>query len=309
MRLTIIHDTHYRYDEAATLIVQALRMWPSPSQGQTVKTWQVQVDGRVLQPTCVDGFGNRVATHTVDKDVDAVRLSVRGEVVTEDRHGIHGDGVETLPPMFYLAGTELTAETPQISALAARAVGDGSDLERLHRLSNAVRDQVDYRSEITDSCTTAGEALAAGAGVCQDHAHVLISAARSLGYPARYVSGYLCPLDVDTPAASHAWAEVFVEQLGWVGFDAANRLSPDERYVRIACGRDYRDAAPVRGVRLGGIAETLDVMVDIVETAQRKRGSGHGQAQAQEQEQKQGQAQEQKQEQGPGNGSQTQDSQ
>nr|MBA2238700.1 transglutaminase family protein [Lysobacter sp.] len=115
---------------------------------------------------------------------------------------------------------------------------------------------------------------------CQDHAHVLISAARSLGYPARYVSGYLCPLDAGTPAASHAWAEMFVESLGWVGFDAANRLSPDERYVRVASGRDYRDAAPVRGVRLGGIAETLDVTVDITETAQRT-GSSQSQSQSQ----------------------------
>lgn len=272
MHLTIIHDTQYRYDEAATLIVQALRMWPAPSTGQVVKSWRVEVDGRVLQPTCVDGFGNPVATHTVDKAVEAVRLSVRGQVTTEDRHGVHGELNETLPPVFFLAGTELTAQTPQIADLAARAVGEGSDLERLHRLSNAVRDHVDYRSESTDSCTTAGEAFAAGAGVCQDHAHVLISAARSIGYPARYVSGYLCPLDVGTPAASHAWAEIFVENLGWVGFDAANRLSPDERYVRIACGRDYRDAAPVRGVRLGGIAETLNVEVDIVETVQRERG-------------------------------------
>ena len=273
MHLTIIHDTQYRYDEAATLIVQALRMWPAPSPGQVVKSWRVEVDGRVLQPTCVDGFGNPVATHTVDKAVEAVRLSVRGQVTTEDRHGVHGELEETLPPVFFLAATELTAPTQQIVELAARAVGEGSDLERLHRLSNAVRDHVDYRSESTDSCTTAGEAFAAGAGVCQDHAHVLISAARSIDYPARYVSGYLCPLDVGTPAASHAWAEIFIEHLGWVGFDAANRLSPDERYVRIASGRDYRDAAPVRGVRLGGIAETLNVEVDIVETVQRTRGN------------------------------------
>ena len=273
MHLTIIHDTQYRYDEAATLIVQALRMWPAPSPGQVVKSWRVEVDGRVLQPTCVDGFGNPVATHTVDKAVEVVRLSVRGQVTTEDRHGVHGELDETLPPVFFLAGTELTAQTPQIAELAARVVGEGSDLERLHRLSNAVRDHVDYRSESTDSCTTAGEAFSAGAGVCQDHAHVLISAARSIGYPARYVSGYLCPLDAGTPAASHAWAEIFIEHLGWVGFDAANRLSPDERYVRIACGRDYRDAAPVRGVRLGGIAETLNVEVDIVETVQRARGN------------------------------------
>ncbi|MGH8324759.1 MAG: transglutaminase-like domain-containing protein, partial [Steroidobacteraceae bacterium] len=114
--------------------------------------------------------------------------------------------------------------------MARRAAGSGDDLERLHRLCNGVRDHVDYLPNITDSETTAAEAFAHGAGVCQDHAHVMIAAARSLGYPARYVSGYLCPLDADMPAASHAWAEVFVDNLGWVGFDAANRQSPDERY-------------------------------------------------------------------------------
>ena len=91
-----------------------------------------------------------------------------------------------------------------------------------------------------------------------------------MGFPARYVSGYLCSVG-DAPAASHAWAEIFVADLGWVGFDAANRQSPDERYVRIACGRDYRDAAPVRGVRLGGIAETLEVTVSVAESAQQSQ--------------------------------------
>ncbi len=267
MYLRIAHETQYHYDQAASMIVQALRMWPAPSRGQIVKSWHVSVDGQRLQPTCNDGFGNPVATHTVDRLVERVRLSVSGQVETRDLHGVHGDEAELLPPMFYLAGTELTACTPEIAKLAAEIANEGNDVERLHRLCNLVRDRVDYRSEFTDSETTAAEAFAAGAGVCQDHAHVLISAARSLDYPTRYVSGYLCPVDENTPAASHAWAEVFITDLGWVGFDAANRQCPDERYVRIACGRDYRDAAPVRGVRLGGLAETLDVQVNIAEAA------------------------------------------
>lgn len=267
MRLSIIHDTVYQYDEAASLIVQALRMWPAPSDGQVIKSWRVEVDGRRLEPTCNDGFGNPVATHTIDRRVESVRLSVRGEVQTHDRHGVHGEDAGSLPPLFFLAGTELTASTPQIAELADRVAGDGSAIERLHRLSNGVRDRVDYVTASTHAETTAAEAFAAGAGVCQDHAHVLISAARGIGFPARYVSGYLCPRDTGTPAASHAWAEIFVEDLGWVGFDAANRQAPDERYVRIASGRDYRDAAPVRGVRLGGVAETLNVEVDISEAS------------------------------------------
>ncbi|MFC5526346.1 transglutaminase domain-containing protein [Rhodanobacter ginsengisoli] len=268
MQLHIVHDTTYRYDQAANLIIQALRMWPAPSNGQVVKEWRVAVDGKRLQPTCVDGFGNPVATHAIDRSVESVRLSVRGRVDTRDLHGVHGNEKESLPPMFYLASTPLTDSNTGIVELAHASAGSGADpLDRLHRLCNGVRDHVDYLPYQTDAETTAVAAFAAGAGVCQDHAHVLIAAARSLGFPARYVSGYLCPI-ADTAAASHAWAEIFVDDLGWVGFDAANRQSPDERYVRIGCGRDYRDAAPVRGVRLGGLAETLEVEVSIAESPQ-----------------------------------------
>lgn len=269
MLLSIAHDTRYLYDEAAWLVVQALRLWPAPSGGQDIKSWQVAVDGRVLRPTGVDGFGNPVATHAIDQPVHSVHLSVRGQVQTHDRSGIHGDEHPTLPPMFYLRGTALTALTPQIAELAEAVAGEGTDLERLHRLANGVRDRIDYVSDTSHAGTSAGEALAAGTGVCQDHAQVLIAAARHLGYPARYVSGYLCPMEASSEAASHAWAELFVDGLGWVGFDAANRVAPDEHYVRIACGRDYRDAAPVRGIRQGGEAESLEVTVSI-----RKAGEG-----------------------------------
>ena len=263
MQLSIVHDTVYRYGEAASLIIQALRMWPTRGDEQTVGEWQVDVDGKRLQPTCTDGFGNPVATHTIDRKVDSVRLSVRGRVETFDQQGVHR-GKESLPPMFFLSCTDLTAATPQMSELASTAVGSGSELEQLHRLVNAIRDRVHYLPDITHAETTAAEAFAAGAGVCQDHAHVLIGAARSLDFPARYVSGYLYSVDA-AAAASHAWAEIFVKDLGWVGFDAANRQSPDERYVRIAAGRDYRDAAPVRGVHQGGLAETLEVEVNIAQ--------------------------------------------
>ena len=120
------------------------------------------------------------------------------------------------------------------------------DVDAAHQLMNRVRDAVAYVTGETDSDTTAAAALAAGAGVCQDHAHVMITAARLLGFPARYVSGYLAGEEVgEIYEASHAWAELFIDGLGWVGFDAANRVCPNERYVRIGCGLDYRGAAPI----------------------------------------------------------------
>ncbi|MEL6744620.1 MAG: transglutaminase family protein, partial [Pseudomonadota bacterium] len=102
-----------------------------------------------------------------------------------------------------------------------------------------------------------------GQGVCQDHAHVFLSAARLLDVPCRYVSGYLMMDDRVLQDATHAWVEAHVPQLGWVGFDVSNRISPDERYVRVATGLDYSDAAPLKGLRLGTQPESLVVSVQV----------------------------------------------
>jgi transglutaminase-like putative cysteine protease len=263
MLLSIHHITHYHYSEAARRVTQALRLWPAPCSGQRVAQWRVEIDGRRLQPTTTDGFGNPVATHTADGPVKDVRIVVHGHAETENRHGVLGEGIELLPPAFFRCETPLTRSNDAIRELAAHARSDDGDLACLHRLSNIVRDRVDYVANQTNVETTAIEALTQGVGVCQDHAHLLIAAARAIGYPARYVSGYLCAGMTGEEAASHAWAEMHVADLGWVGFDAANRTCPDERYVRIASGRDYRDAAPVRGVFQGAVSETLEVSVQV----------------------------------------------
>lgn len=265
MLLSIRHTTQYHYAEPALRVTQALRLWPAPCTGQRVRDWRVEVDGCRLPTSTSDGFGNPVATHTADGAVTGVRIDVRGQISTQDRHGVLGDREEWLPPEFFLYQTPLTAIDDAIRELAGQVpeTADG-DITRLHALCNLVRDRVDYVPEQTDAETAAAEALAHGSGVCQDHAHLLAACARTLGYPARYVSGYLCA-GAGGDAASHAWAEIHVDDIGWVGFDAANRICPNEYYVRIASGRDYHDAAPVRGVHQGGMTETLEVSVDISE--------------------------------------------
>ncbi len=264
MHLNIVHSTHYRYDQPANRVVQALRLWPTSMEGQLIRSWRVSIDDHHLQPTCRDGYGNPAATHTTDRALDSVQVLVEGEVETREQHGVVGFLDEVLPAAFFLGPTPLTAPDTAIKALAARAhASDDGDIARLHRLCNLVRDAIDYLPEQTHAQTRAAEALGAGAGVCQDHAHVLIAAARTLGFPARYVSGYLCAEQGPNAAASHAWAEVFVTDLGWVGFDAANRICPNEHYLRVAIGRDYNDAAPVRGVRRGGGAESMEINVNV----------------------------------------------
>jgi len=129
--------------------------------------------------------------------------------------------------------------------------------------SATVLEQVPYTAGETGVHTTAEEAAALGKGVCQDHVHIFLGAARALGIPARYVSGYLMMNDRVEQEATHAWAEAHVDMLGWVGFDVSNRISPDERYVRVATGRDYGEAAPITGLSYGAGETVLEVRLAV----------------------------------------------
>ena len=142
-------------------------------------------------------------------------------------------------------------------------MGAEDDLERAHRIARAVAEAIAYKPGVTHAHTTAAEALALGEGVCQDHAHAIIAAARAVGMPARYVSGYLMMNDRTHQDATHAWAEAHFEHIGWIGFDVSNGHSPDQRYIRVATGLDYRDAAPVRGMRYGAAQENLVVQLQV----------------------------------------------
>lgn len=127
-----------------------------------------------------------------------------------------------------------------------------------------MREAIPYRAGVTDSSTTAAAALAGKGGVCQDHAHVFIAAARARGVPARYVAGYLLAGEATHQQfETHAWAEAHVIGLGWVGFDVANGVSPTENYVRLCSGLDADDAAPVRGIVIGGGAGSVSADVRI----------------------------------------------
>ena len=103
--------------------------------------------------------------------------------------------------------------------------------------------------------------------MCQDHAHALIALAHASDLPARYVTGYLLT-DAEEGEAAHAWAEVHIQGLGWVGFDPANRCCPDDRYIRLGSGRNALEAAPIRGVSRGGGEEAMAVSVQVTDAAQ-----------------------------------------
>jgi transglutaminase-like putative cysteine protease len=268
MLLSIRHVTRYTYAEPVAYSIQSLRLTPSSFTGQHVVHWRVRAEGFGPPLQFTDGFGNCVLVLTRSGAHEEVVIEAAGAVETADCNGIVAGLPEATPCRVYLRQTPQTRPDDAIVRLASSVTGNDT-LARLHALAGVVRDRVAYEPGMTDVHTGAAEALADGKGVCQDHAHIFIAAARVLGVPARYVTGYLMLEDPGRADAHHAWAEAWADGLGWVGFDVTNRLCPTDRYVRLACGLDAGYAAPVTGSRRGGVSERLNVAVDVaVQSAQ-----------------------------------------
>lgn len=264
--LKISHTTSYHYDAPVPYALQKLRLVPKTGQGQRVVDWSLVVDGGTVQASYDDHYGNLTHLVRVDEGATTVTLTSAGTVDVYDQAGVTGPHFGHMPLWQYETPTMLTQPTASIRTLVKDIRGQSKradEIELLHTASAAILAAVDYQVGTTDAATSANDALEAGRGVCQDHAHLMVTVARLLGHPARYVSGYLMMDDRIEQDATHAWAEVHIAGLGWVGFDVSNAICPDGRYVRLAVGRDYTDAAPIHGVRLGDGHETLAVHLQV----------------------------------------------
>jgi transglutaminase-like putative cysteine protease len=262
MQLKISHVTEYAYAQPVRYALQRLRLTPQSSPLQTVHSWATEVEGGAVEARYIDHFGNIVELVSASRDTEAIRVVATGLVETSDKTGVSGPHRAYMPLWLYQRESELTKPGKMIREMA-RSVGKGEPLEQLHGLMGALHKAMAYVPGATQTKTLAEDALAAGEGVCQDHAQAFVAAARVMGYPARYISGYLMMEETPDQAASHAWAEAHVDGLGWVGFDPANDMSPDDRYVHIAHGLDYKDAAPISGIRTGTGEEQLAVRITV----------------------------------------------
>ena len=267
MQITIHHKTFYDYEHPILHAVQALRLTPPSSAGQSVLSWSIKMSGIENAATYTDAFGNLVHLVTPVAAVQQLEILAEGIVNSKDTAGVVGFTQEAAPLSLFLRPTPLTQPDKAIARLA-QSCRSTDRIETLHALMQTIRDAIDYRPDVTDVNTSASVALKSGAGVCQDHAHVMIAACRQLGIPARYVTGYLSIEDDGPSVAHHAWAEAFVEEIGWIGFDPANRVCPTASYVRLATGLDARYAAPLRGIRNGHGVENLSVEVVVTQTQQ-----------------------------------------
>jgi transglutaminase-like putative cysteine protease len=264
MRLKVSHRTDYSYGSPTSHMVQRLHLWPVVYTGQAVVNWSIEAPGIDNSLVYTDGFGNRVHLLTAQHLTGRVSILAHGEVETSDTGGVVKGLAQRVPDAVFLRQTAFTTPSRTMKSLAAQFKPDMPALERAHALMADIHARVAYELGASDALTTAAQAFADGRGVCQDHAHIMVGLARELGTPARYVTGYLVTGTGASSTAAHAWAELLIPDLGWVGFDAANGQSPTDHYVRVAAGLDGGAVTPIKGSRRGGSGpEEMTVAVSV----------------------------------------------
>ncbi len=255
MNITISHETHYRYDTPTKHSIQLLRLTPLTLGHQTVSSWKLILPQ--FGSELYDGFGNYCTVMSLHEPHETLTIQACGEVdIDETCEWVDDD---RLSPQIFLRDTPLTRCNGQMRTLAERRVKKGVTREALQAFCADILERMPYTKGATAVSTAATDAFLMGKGVCQDHTHVFLASMRTLGIPARYVSGYLLT-DSAQHSASHAWAEAYLEG-HWHVFDVSNQLFTPSRHVQVAIGLDYNDAAPVRGVRVGGGHERMDYSV------------------------------------------------
>ena len=267
MRLHIRHLTNYRYDDPVAYSIQQLRLTPRQDLNQQTLRWHLQTPAHPRSQ--VDAHGNMVHMLVMTQSHQEISLLVEGEVETRDEATLlpRGSG---LSPLAYLAPSPLTTPNDRIEQLAADHLARGISRDALSGLMTGVNEAIRYQPGVTDVTHTAAEAFDLGQGVCQDQAHLFLACCRACSVPARYVSGYL--YTDGNHAASHAWVDVWLrDEEAWLSCDVTHATFVDGRLCRLAVGRDYLDAGPVRGMRNGGSGEKLSVIVLVTDTPEALR--------------------------------------
>ena len=269
MKLEIVHSTRYRYTGPIAETVMEVRLQPMDGNGQRCIDFGLELSHGVKPRSYMDGFGNHV--HYFNLVKPHAGLSVVSRSVVETGIGPDADPGEELVQDF-LRFRAPVKEVAGVRELALRhAVGDlGSPIaieHALDELTETISREFTYDRSVTNVYSAVDDVLELHAGVCQDFAHLFLAVARAMGVPARYVSGYIHTPGDKTVAASHAWAEAWVEGRGWIGFDATHPVRTTPHHVRLAVGRDYTDAAPTRGVYVGSATGTMAISVKTREIA------------------------------------------
>ena len=263
-KLYVTHKTKYSFEAGPLSGLQQIKKTPYSDSCQMVLDWSLSLKGAKEELSFIDSFNNNVHLIRIEPRTECLVIECAGHVEVEDKFGIRGYEISTIPLWVWTEDTNITKPGSNIRKLV-KGMSLKNNISDFHKLMELINRSLGFEKNTTDVKTTAEAALKSGYGVCQDFTNIFIACCRLHGLPARYVSGFLLLENNQVQEAMHAWAEVFVEGLGWVGFDTANNVSPDDRYIRVALGRDYADAAPIKGLTSGVQNECLSVSIMISE--------------------------------------------
>lgn len=280
-RLRIEHATGFTYPSDVGASYNEARVLPASTDTQFVLSSQLDIEPSTGVNSFTDYFGTRVASFDVLAAHHALTITARSLVEVLPRGLEHPEltwdelraqAEASVASVEMLTQTKRTKPPAAVVALA-REIADAHEnpSEAALAIARAVGERVAYLPGSTGVHSTAAEAWEQGSGVCQDIAHITLGALRSVGIPARYVSGYLHPqpdaqVGVAVAGESHAWVEWAAGE-DWVGFDPTNDIEIGDRHVLVGCGRDYTDIPPLRGVYGGGVKGDLYVKVTITREA------------------------------------------
>ncbi len=276
VEFTILHQTTYRYPAKIHESYSTVRLRPRSDSSQYCTKYELNVSPRARVFSYTDRFGNDVQHFAVLPEHDVLSIIARSQVITvrsaqpEMPAPVTKEQLATDPELRWLYDelheSQYVVFGPELKAFATEVGDPGSDdlVAWYVNAGTTINTTFTYDAHATSVQTTIDESIRARAGVCQDYAHVLVALCRYYGIPARYVSGYIYSgqegsvLGAD---ASHAWCEAYLGPRGWIGLDPTNDTLIDDRFARIATGRDYRDVSPVRGLYKGASRSSMSVNV------------------------------------------------
>jgi transglutaminase-like putative cysteine protease len=261
MRLKIRHRTEYRYETPVRYSIQELRLSPPETVGQSIEKWKISTP--IKASNSVDTFGNVCSVFVQESPYTSMMIEAEGDILTKDAFEFT-DKAKAVSPYYLQQQTNLTEPTEQMLEYFSASLPKKNAVDEILKLASAVQNAIEYAPGQTNFATTAAQSFAMKSGVCQDHAHIMLSLCRASNIPARYVSGYFFA-EESPNLASHAWIDFCSDlEVGiWTSVDITHACLTDSRHIRLAIGRDYYSAAPVKGVRSGGGGEELSASISI----------------------------------------------
>ena len=271
-RVFIEHITRYMYSDYIHYHSNQIMLYPIVNRFQELNSHLLKITTDPDIAIHKDYFGNTIGTFNIIKPHNTLTIISVTEVTSTEDPKSQWEQVDNLKKDIsffeYFNQTELYISS-QLSEILPPTYRKKSPLEVCVSLSEFVYNSFEYKQGITSISSSLNDIWSLKAGVCQDFTNVLLHLYRFFGVPSRYVSGYICPTENSSfrgVGATHAWVEVFVPKIGWVGLDPTNNCITNENYVRLAVGRQYEDCSPVKGVFSGDSFDQLDVSVKISNT-------------------------------------------